>query len=152
LVTWVNYPELGKPRGEYGVPELYVDTRALGLEGLLAVDLEARRAWKDVEGAIVAAAITRMITRVVAGETTRRVAGGGVLGALLSLGTQATMTAVDTPDTRSWSTLPARIAVARMRVPPGRHEVRVRVRGVEKRQQLDVPARGWAVVPLTVLW
>ena len=44
------------------------------------------------------------------GETTRQAAGGGVLGALLSLGTQATMTATDTPDTRSWSTLPARIA------------------------------------------
>ena len=91
-----------------------------------------------------------MITRIVAGETTRRVAGGGVVGALLSLGTQATMTAVDTPDTRSWSTLPARIAFGRVRVPPGRRVIRLQAQGVEKRQVIDLPKGGWAVVPLTV--
>jgi hypothetical protein len=152
LVTWVNYPTLGKPTGEYGVPELFVDDQQRGLEGILAVDIEAERAWKRVEGAIVASAITRMITRIVAGETTRQVSGGGVVGALLSLGTQATMTAVDTPDTRSWATLPARIAFGRVRLPPGRHTIRVRARGVEKRQVIDLSARGFAVIPLTVLW
>jgi hypothetical protein len=152
LVTWVNYPALGKPKGTYGLPEMYIDERAHALEGLLAVDVEAQRAWKEVEGAVVASAITRMITRIVAGETTRQVSGGGVLGALLSLGTQATMTAVDTPDTRSWATLPARIAFGRVRLPPGKHVVRLRVRGVEKRQVIELPKRGFAVVPLTVLW
>jgi hypothetical protein len=76
LVTWVNYPTLGKPTGQYGVPELFVDEQPRGLEGILAVDIEAERAWKRVEGAIVASAITRMITRIVAGETTRQVSGG----------------------------------------------------------------------------
>jgi len=152
LVTWVNYPTLGKPKGEYGVPELFIDDQQRGLEGILAVDIEAERAWKRVEGAIVASAITRMITRIVAGETTRQVSGGGVVGALLSLGTQATMTAVDTPDTRSWATLPARIAFGRVRLPPGRHTIRVRARGVEKRQVIDLSAQGFAVIPLTVLW
>jgi hypothetical protein len=152
LVTWVNYPTLGKPRGEYGIPELFVDDRPQGLEGILAVDIEAERAWKRVEGGIVASAITRMITRIVAGEATRQATGGGVVGALLSLGTQATMTAVDTPDTRSWSTLPARIAFGRVRLPPGRHTVRVRARGIEKRQTIDLRANGFAVIPLTVLW
>jgi hypothetical protein len=151
LVTWVNYPTLGKPRGQYGTPQFFLDERALPLEGMLAVDVEAKRAWKEAEGAIVASAITRMITRIVAGETTRQVAGGGVVGALLSLGTQATMTAVDTPDTRSWSTLPARIAFGRVRVPPGRRVIRLQAQGVEKRQVIDIPKGGWAVVPLTVL-
>ena len=151
LVTWVNYPSLGKPKGTYGVPEFFLDERQAPLEGVLAVDLEAQRAWKDVKGAVVASAITRLITRVVVGETTRQAAGGGVLGALLSLGTQATMTATDTPDTRSWSTLPARIAFGRARVAAGRHVIRLRVRGIEKRQVIDVPAGGFAVVPLTVL-
>jgi hypothetical protein len=151
LVTWVNYPSLGKPHGEYGVPECFVDERALELDGMLAVDEQAKQAWKDVEGSVVASAITRLLTRVVAGEATRRVAGGGLLGALLSLGTQATMTAVDTPDTRSWATLPARIAFGRARVAPGRRSILLRVRGVEKRQVIDVPKGGWAVVVLTVL-
>ena len=151
LVTWVNYPSLGKAHGTYGIPEFFLNTQQLPLEGMLAVDDEAKRAWKEHEGAVVASAITRMITRVVAGETTRRVAGGGLLGAVLSLGTQATMTALDTPDTRSWSTLPARIAFGRMRVAPGQYTVVLRVSGVEKRQVINVPSRGWAVVPLTVL-
>jgi hypothetical protein len=152
LVTWVNYPTLGKPRGEYGIPELFIDDRPQGLEGILAVDIESERAWKRIEGGIVASAITRMITRIVAGEATRQATGGGVVGALLSLGTQATMTAVDTPDTRSWATLPARIAFGRVRLPSGRHTIRVRARGVEKRQTIDLRANGFAVIPLTVLW
>jgi hypothetical protein len=61
------------------------------------------------------------------------------------------MTAIDTPDTRSWSTLPARIAFGRKRVAPGKYTVVLRVSGVEKRQVIDVPAHGFAVVPLTVL-
>jgi len=152
LVTWVNYPTLGKPRGEYGIPELYVDDQPRSLEGMLAVDIEAAREWKSVEGAIVASAITRMITRIVAGEATRQATGGGVVGALLSLGTQATMTAVDTPDTRSWATLPARIAFGRVRLPPGRHTFRLRARGLEKKQVIDLRQNGFAVIPLTVLW
>jgi len=151
LVTWVNFPTLGKPRGEYGVPEFYLDERQLALEGALAVDLEAQKAWKEVEGAVVASAITRLITRVVVGETTRQATGGGVVGALLSLGTQATMTAADTPDTRSWSTLPARVAFGRIRVPVGRHVIRLRAGGTEKRQTVNLRGNGWTVVTLTVL-
>ncbi len=151
LVTWVNYPTLGRARGQWGVPECLVDQQPVSLDGMMAVDQQAKQAWKDVEGSVIASAITRLLTRVVAGEVTRRAAGGGLLGALLSLGTQATMTAVDTPDTRSWSTLPARIAFARARVAPGKRTVVLRVRGIEKRQVIDVPKGGWAVIVLTVL-
>jgi len=47
-------------------------------------------------------------------------AGGGSGAALLSLGAQVTLTAVDTPDTRSWATLPARIAFAASEFGPAR--------------------------------
>ena len=151
LVTWINYPTLGRSHGEYAIPEYDVDGRPAPLEGMLAVDLEARKAWKEVEGSVVASAITRMITRIVAGEVTRRATGGGVVGALLSLGAQATLTATDTPDTRSWATLPARIAFGRVRVRPGRHVVTLEAGGLRKRQTVQVVPRGWAVVNLTVL-
>ena len=151
LVTWVNFPTLGEPRGQYGTPEFFLDNRALPLEGILAVDVEAKQAWKAGQGAVVASAITRMLTRVVAGETTRQVAGGGVVGALLSLGAQATLTVTDTPDTRSWSTLPARIAFGRTRVAPGKRVVRLRAQGIDQQKTIDVPKGGWAVVVLTVL-
>lgn len=151
LVTWVNYPSLGKPRGEWALPSVGLDGRPTALEGMLAVDREAYSAWKSAEGPIVASAITRLITRIVAGEAARKVSGGGVVGALLSLGTQATMTAVDTPDTRSWSTLPARIAFGRERVPAGRHTIDLQVAGVRRQQVVDVKKSGWTVVVLTVL-
>ena len=151
LVTWINFPALEKSHGAYGTPAAAVDGASMPLEGILAVDEAARGEWKAVQGTVIASAITRMITRIVAGETTRRVAGGGLVGTLLSLGTQATMTAVDTPDTRSWSTLPARIAFGRVRLPAGSHTVELSARGGDKRQTLQLPAGGWGVVVLTVL-
>jgi tetratricopeptide (TPR) repeat protein len=151
LVTWVNYPELGEPRSSYGRPTFMLDGQWARLEGMLAVDQEARRAWERARGAIVASAITRMITRVVAGQATKAAAGGDTLGTLLSLGIQATLTATDTPDTRNWSTLPARIAFGRVRIKAGSHTVALTAPGGNKKQTVTVPAGGWAVVCLTAL-
>jgi uncharacterized protein len=151
LVTWVNYPELGEPHGSYGKPTFMLDGEWQHLEGSLAVDQEAKRAWEKARGAIVASAITRLITRIVAGETTKKIAGDGILGTLLSLGTQATLTATDTPDTRNWSTLPARIAMGRVRIRPGTHVVTLTAAGGRKRQSVTVAPGGWAVVCLTAL-
>jgi hypothetical protein len=151
LVTWVNYPELGRPRGTYDTPFFALDGADVGLDGALAVDLEAKSAWENAKGTVILSAITRMLARAATGEVVRRSTGGGLLGALLSLGTQATLTAVDTPDTRSWSTLPARIAIGRARVAPGVHRVDLEARGVRKSQTVTIAPRGFAVVNLTVL-
>ncbi len=151
LVSWVNFPAIDPPKNSFGLASAFVDKKPLPLEGVVQIDVETAKAWSQNLGVIVASAITRLIARVIAGETTRKVAGGGVGGLLLSLGTQATMTAVDTPDTRSWSTLPARIAVTRVRLPPGKHLVELEARGSRKRQELDLKPGGWAVVNLTVL-
>lgn len=151
LVTWVNYPELGKPRGRFSIPTVTVNGYPQPVEGLLAVDLESKKAWEEVRGAIVGAAITRTLARLVAGEAVRQASGEGALGLLLSLGTQATLSAADTPDTRSWSTLPARIAFARVPLAPGTHHVDVSVRGVRQRKPVTMQPGGWAVLNLTVL-
>lgn len=151
LVTWVNFPTIEPPTKVFGVAHGWVDKRPVALEGVVQVDVESQKAWKQNLGVIVASAITRMIARIVAGEATRKVAGGGVGGLLLSLGTQATMTAADTPDTRSWSTLPARIALSRVRLPAGKHLIELEARGSRKRQEVDLKPGGWAVVNLTIL-
>jgi hypothetical protein len=151
LVTWVNYPELGEPRGEYGTPGFALDGAWQELEGALAIDQEAKHAWDDAKGTVVASAITRLIARVATGEIVRQSTGGGVVGALLSLGTQATLTAVDTPDTRSWSTLPARIAIGRVRLTPGTHYIDLQERGVRRRRTVTLQPGGWAVLNMTVL-
>ncbi|HEY5954923.1 MAG TPA: hypothetical protein VIV60_00170, partial [Polyangiaceae bacterium] len=100
---------------------------------------------------VVASAITRMIARVVAGEAVRHTTKDNVIGLLLSLGTQATLTAMDTPDTRSWSTLPARIAIGRTRVKAGTHVVELSTSHERLRQKVTVKPGGWAVVVHTVL-
>jgi hypothetical protein len=151
LVTWVNYPELGEPRGTWSSPLLMVDGQSRSLEGAIAIDREAKQAWNEVRGSVVASAITRMITRIVAGEVTNRASGGGTLGTLLSLATQATLTATDTPDTRSWSTLPARMALGRFSVAPGTHWIDLEARGRRERYKIDVKPGDWVVLNLTVL-
>jgi tetratricopeptide (TPR) repeat protein len=151
LVTWINYPELGKARLGTSNPSFALDGRYYQLDGVLAVDREAKLAWDEAKGPVMAAAITRMITRVVAGEALRASAKDSTVGALLSLGTQATLVAVDTPDTRSWETLPARIAVGRVRVPAGKHDIVISANGARVTRKLDLAPNGWSVTALTVL-
>jgi hypothetical protein len=150
LVTWVNYPTLGKERS-HSMPTLAVDGQPYPLELALAVDTEARRAWDAARGTLVASAITRLITRLVAGEATRKAAGGGLLGAVLSLGAQATLTATDVPDTRSWATLPARIAIGRFSVPAGAHKVEISASQMKKVVNINPKPGGWEMVNFTVL-
>ena len=88
LVTWVNYPELGEPRLGRVEPRLLVDQAPQQLDGVLAVDAEAKRAWDDVKGAVMASAISRMITRVVAGYA----AGAAAKGATKDEGKQIVAT------------------------------------------------------------
>jgi hypothetical protein len=151
LVTWVNYPRLGKPKGTWANPTFALDNRWQILDGALAVDLAAEQAWEEVKGTVVASAITRTIARIVAGQVAGKATNDGVLSLLLNLGTQATLTAMDTPDTRSWSTLPARIAIGRVQVPAGTHIVELGAREDRHRETLTLKPGGWAAVVHTVL-
>lgn len=152
LVTWVNYPALGRARGQYEIPEFSIDGAPAPLDAALGVDLEAKAAWKDAEGAVVGAAITRLVTRLVAGEVARTAVGGdSIWGILASLGTQATLSAADTPDTRSWAMLPARMAIGRQQLQPGTHSVRIGARGSYTTTSVRLAPGGWAVLSLTVL-
>ncbi|MEM9693425.1 MAG: hypothetical protein AAGA56_12825 [Myxococcota bacterium] len=159
LVTWINYPTLGEARGEYSVPSITFDGRGLRLEPNLDIEDEVRKEWKEQEGPVIASAITRMITRVIAGEAVQAGtnaaagsnSGGGLLGLFAGLATSAALSAADTPDTRSWSTLPARVAIGRYTVPPGTHRVVVRVRGLTKTYRVRLAPGGWHFLVATSL-
>lgn len=150
LVTWINFPTLAADQGSYDTPTCAVDGRHVQLEQAVNVSAQVRNEWKKIEGKIILSAITRMISRILVGEAIKQ-ADSGVIGFLASIGTQATLTALDTPDTRSWETLPARVAVARVRVPAGAHRVHLSARGVERDVPLELANGGWAVVSLMAL-
>lgn len=156
LVTWINYPTLGRAQGRYAIPQFALDGQPIAMEQALDVEGEVRTAWKKNEGTVIAAAITRMITRLVAGEvaqgaTEALARDAGPLGLVVGLATTATLAAADTPDTRSWSTLPARIAIARVRVPAGAHEVTLAARGVRKTYRVNLAPGGWGFVAMNAL-
>ncbi len=151
LVTWVNYPTLAPGQGSYAIPQCVLDGRYVPLEEATNVGEQVRKEWKTIEGQVIVAAITRMVTRLAAGGAIQAATKGSLFGELLSLGTQATLTALDTPDTRSWETLPARIAIARVRVKAGQHSVRLDARGVLRDQPIAVQPGGWALVSLMAL-
>lgn len=155
LVTWVNFPTLGPSRGKYSVPSFTLDGRRVGMEEALDVEKEVRDAWEEKKGTVILAAITRLIARAVAGEVVQGASeaatDGGPVGLLLGLATTATLTAVDTPDTRGWSTLPSKVAVTRLRVKAGTHDIRLSARGVEKTARVTVEPGGWAYVQLAAL-
>jgi hypothetical protein len=152
LVTWVNFPSLGPDQGSYETPRVVINGQYVQLEEAVNVSREVRAQWKKMEGKIIVSAITRLITRYAVGQGVRAAAGrDNVVGLLASLGTQATLTALDTPDTRSWETLPARVAIARVRVAPGAHQIAIDARGYHRRQTLQIDKGGWAVVSLMAL-
>jgi uncharacterized protein len=155
LVTWVNYPELEETYRRLPPPSLSINGSSFSTETLAAMDTATRKAYDKVRGAIIASAITRMITRVVAGESLGAAARGAsdnnIIGALVSLGTQAALTAADTPDTRSWVTLPARMEVTRLRLKPGRHRVVLSAQGQTRTFDVNMEPGGWEVVSLTSL-
>ncbi|HQY60542.1 MAG: hypothetical protein IPQ09_21630 [Myxococcales bacterium] len=157
LVTWINFPRLAPGQGAYATPSAQLDGRYLELSQVADVSREVRRAWERIEGRIIASAITRMIARYAAGSAVGAVgsAAGGkngdLIGTLLSLFTQAALTAADTPDTRSWETLPARVVFGRARLPAGRHTVTLGARGWSRRQEFVVEKGAFKVVSLMAL-
>ena len=156
LVTWVNFPTLGPEQGDYAVPSCTMDSQSVALGNATNVSAQVRMEWHKIEGKIVASAITRTIARLLVGEGIQTATGRGndtvgVIGFIASLGAQATLAALDTHDTRSWETLPALVAVARIRIPAGKHTIRLDARGVSRTQVIDMPKGGWRVVSLMAL-
>ncbi|NOU31429.1 MAG: hypothetical protein HOO96_26320 [Polyangiaceae bacterium] len=152
LVTWVNFPSLAPGRGKYETPSCTLDGTAVTLEEAVDVDAAVREEWKSIEGKIIVSAITRLIARFAVGQGIQAAAGkDSVVGLVASLGAQATLTVLDEPDTRSWETLPARVAVARVRLPVGQHRVTLDARGWNRQQDFTVTKGSWQVVSLMAL-
>jgi uncharacterized protein len=152
LVTWVNYPTLAPATGQYASPVCALDGQRVSLSAAADVADEVRTEWRRIEGKIIVSAITRLITRVAVGQGIRAAAGrDNAVGLIGSLVAQASLSALDTPDTRSWETLPAHVSVARVRVAAGAHRVEAGASGYRRTQALQLAPGGFAVVSLMAL-
>ncbi|MCP4601543.1 MAG: hypothetical protein GY847_13695 [Proteobacteria bacterium] len=156
LLTWVNFPMMEKTPERFSRTRIHIDGKAVQTEMGLDVTEQTIKAWDSMKAKLIVAAITRMITRFVAGEATEQAikgAGGNGIGALLAgLAVQGALVAADTPDTRSWVTLPSKIFITRKEVPPGQHEITVTFEGkggrsVQKKK-VNVVEGGFVVVPV----
>ena len=150
-LKWVMFPVLT----DKGLPptrdvSIAIDGSEVATELGANVSKQVRHAWDRIKGALMAAAITRMITRAVAGAAARSgttaASGDSGLGALAQIAVEGGMAAADTPDTRSWSMLPARIRLTRRHLKPGEHTVEISVDGETASKSVDVPESGPAIV------
>jgi len=151
LVTWVNYPEYERRPPLFDVPVAYVDRQSIAWQHQLGLEREVHKVWNAARGAIIASSITRALARAAIGQGAYHAARGGALGLLFSVGSQAALTAADTPDTRSWSILPARFSLSRIQVPAGKHHIETEARGLREQRTLTLKANRWAVVLATAL-
>jgi tetratricopeptide (TPR) repeat protein len=154
LLTWINFPDLTRSRPRFARTGAAIDGRPVALPIREDVTRLVTADWDAIKGTLMGAAIVRMVTRAVAAEATQRgaEAGGaaGGLALLAGLAVEGALFAADTPDTRSWVTLPSEIFVARAEVARGRHQVSVTYEGASGRvasnRAIDVPPAGFAVV------
>lgn len=145
-LKWVNFPVLTSSTSPRSV-SVSVDDEPTSLAPITDVGAQVRAGWNDIAPALIGAAILRMITRAAVGGATR--AGSrayaeskdapaiGVLGWLAGVAVEGALAAADTPDTRSWTTLPNQIHITRVRADPGRHRVAVNVNGRSESRTVD---------------
>ncbi|MCH2109750.1 MAG: hypothetical protein MK135_10495 [Polyangiaceae bacterium] len=151
LVTWVNYPELEPKERPIRTPGVKINGAWQTLEGALNVTEQTRAAYDAQKGKIIAAAVTRMITRAAIGNGAAAAAKDSVVGTMISFGSQALLTAADTPDTRSWATLPGRIAFTRTQLQPGTHKIHLQAQGKSQDIEITLKKGEWRALVLTAL-
>jgi hypothetical protein len=134
----ISFPVLQSQVGPAGAREIVVD-EAVQAEGadITSVDLMSRRALKDEMPWIVLRAVTRATVKVAVQKAASDEEDSRAARAATKIGSIVTEQA----DERAWRSLPAEIAVARVRVVPGMHDIDVDVGSMQHRfrVKLDGP-------------
>jgi len=128
----VSYPEYVQDPYNIAASRISADGFSADTQLMEDVSAIARRALEDRNAAIKLRAIARATVKYVlakaASDEVEKRAGAG-FGLLARMITSATAAATETADTRGWTTMPAQIRMARMALPPGRHDVTVTFTG-----------------------
>lgn len=156
----LTYPELTSAKNLFVDAELRIDGQQVPLELATDISSEVIAEFDEMRPKIIGAALTRMIVRAAAAEGARAAGkqsegASGLVGFLAAAAVEGTLVALDKPDTRSWSTLPASVHVGRLVVPAGAHRVELTAfgpGGKERRSiDVDLPEGGFVVVDVTTL-
>lgn len=149
----IVYPELVDTPSSLGTPMVRVDGRDIPVEQVVDLGAAVRAEYEEAKPKIMAAALTRMTARAGVAEGVRATGSteSRVLGDVLSFLVEATMVALDRPDTRSWTMMPGRVFAARVPVAAGPHEVTVSFGGAapERSIKVDTTNPGAATVVVT---
>ncbi|MFV8751046.1 hypothetical protein ACNOYE_10915 [Nannocystaceae bacterium ST9] len=153
----VVFPDLEPAGNLFDSAAWSIDGVPLHLDLVSDLGVEITHEFEDLKPKIIGSAITRMIVRAAAAEGARAAGNqaNGAVGLISALALEATMVALDKPDTRSWTLLPDRVFIGRTMVPPGEHGVEVVVQGnggqETRTMQVNVAEGGYVVLDVTTL-
>ncbi len=149
----VSFPVMQSTSSAYLPAQLTVDgDDPLKVVPVTSIDAMARRALKDEMPGIILRGVIRSGTKAVAQYQLQHEGQRrdnlllGLAGIALSIGSVITESA----DERTWRTLPARIAIARGRLPPGTHSITLQTAAGSRTVHVTVAGR-YAVVGLRLL-
>jgi hypothetical protein len=131
-----------------------IDGQNANLDLTTNIGAEIKNEYENLKPKIIGAALSRMIVRAAAAEGVRQAGNqeSPALGWVLALATEASMVAMDKPDTRSWMFLPDRVYLYHTRLTPGSHTIEIqlgRSGGTTLRHNVDLRPNGYAAVIVT---
>ena len=127
LMKWLNFPSLA-PSVSGGSESCLLNNQ--DVSPLLSISLSqlVQKDFKRSSPLFMVAAISRLLSRVALGalgeEIGKKVKGSAV-GLLVGLITEGSLAIADTPDTRSWTTLPDQVKLYWFWLPPGDHRIKL---------------------------
>jgi hypothetical protein len=125
------------------------DGRSLAVTPLTSIDLMARRSLKDDMPGIMLRATVRASTSA-ALQYQAQQHSDKQAGAAAALGALALTAFLQGADDRTWRTLPGEVLIARVRLPPGVHEVALQTYAGEQVARVDISGR-YAVIDFRLL-
>lgn len=150
----VVYPALVSTPSRLGSPSLSLDGQPLTVDPIVDLDAAVRREYEALKPKIIAAAVTRLAARAAVAEGVRQAGKqeDQLLGEILGLVVETAMVAMDKPDTRSWTMMPAQVLATRIRLPAGAHQLDLQFSGLPsagRQINVDIPAGGVRTVVIT---
>lgn len=147
-LNWLNTTSLSSE----GLPSdraasLTIEDTEFVLQYPINLTEQVKQEWEEIARLALAAGISRAVTRYVISEGVGRgveaITGSSGWGRLVRLFTSVSLSIADTPDTRSWTSLPDDIHMVRMQLPEGVLQMEVNVEGRVEHRDVEVRKNGF---------